>query len=88
MFLFFSFPWAANPGALDLFAFPPARKLPVPPASHSQHTGRIHRHPILLDPYHPLADNYLKRTITEDQVYSNGVAQENQVLIWPTGLLQ
>lgn len=36
----------------------------------------------------PLADNYLKRTITEDQVYSNGVAQENQVLIWPTGLLQ
>lgn len=36
----------------------------------------------------PLAENYLKRTITEDQGYSNGAAQENQKLIWPTGLLQ
>lgn len=58
-----TFPWDANPGALDLFAFPSAHKLPVSPASHSQHTGRIHRHPVLLDPYHPIGQSQTVNSI-------------------------
>lgn len=58
-----TFPESANPRALDEFAFPPAHKLPVPPASHSQHTSRIHRHPILLDPYHPIGQSQTVNSI-------------------------